>query len=272
MALLRRFANQSVSILALLFVVLPVALLISASFQTRAELFSVPPRLFPRTLHFENYVEVFADPVVIRSLLNSTIVSTSVVLLSLALGSLAAYSFVRLPFPAKNILFVAILLTQMLPSIAILIPLYLVMRRLGLISTYPGLILSYLPYTLPYTIWLLRSFFLSIPSDIEEQALLDGCTRISLIPRIVIPLSLNGFLSTGIFAFIGVWNEFMMASVLTNNATKTFPVRLTQFIGEETTSYEHMFAAAVVGLLPVVLMVILFRSRIVKGLSDGGVK
>jgi multiple sugar transport system permease protein len=134
------------------------------------------------------------------------------------------------------------------------------------------LIIAYTTFTLPYVIWLLRAFFTSIPAEIEEQGMIDGCSRLGAIIRIVLPLSMNGFLSVGIFAFIGAWNEFMMASILTNNITKTYPVRVAQFIGEETTAYEHMFAAAVIGILPVLLLVTIFQRRIVAGLTEGGIK
>jgi multiple sugar transport system permease protein len=228
--------------------------------------------LISSSFYLENYRQVLADPIVLRSLGNSALVSIAVTLIALTLGSAAAYSFVRLKVPAKNTLFLGILATQMLPSIAILIPLYMILRSLGLMYTYQGLILGSLAFSLPYVIWLLRSYFLSLPPEIEEQALIDGCSRIGAIVRIVIPLSMNGFLSTGIFVFIGAWNEFMMANILTNNATKTYPVRLAQFIGEETTSYEHMFAAAVIGVIPVIILILFFQPLIVRGLTEGGVK
>lgn len=268
----KRLRFSFLSVVAVLFVMLPIIWVFDASFQTRVELFAKPPTLIPSMLYLENYRQVLSDPVVLKSLLNSVLVSTAATLIALVLGSAAAYSFVRLKLPGKNHLFLAILATQMLPSIAILIPLYMILRQLGLMYTYQGLILGSLVFSLPYVIWLLRSYFLSLPPEIEEQALTDGCSRVGAIIRVVIPLSMNGFLSTGIFAFIGCWGEFMFASILTNNMTKTYPVRLAQFIGEETTSYEHMYAAGVLGILPVMILVVLFGRLIVRGLTEGGVK
>jgi multiple sugar transport system permease protein len=267
-----KIRRNLLTVVAILFVILPLVWVVDASFQRRMELFAKPPTLIPSSFYLENYRQVLSDPVVIKSLGNSLMVSMFATLVALILGSLAAYSFVRLPLKFKNQLFLLILGTQMLPSISLLIPLYLILRNLGLVSTYQGLIISYVTFTLPYVIWLLRSYFMSIPADIEEQAMVDGCSRLGAIRRIVLPLSMNGFLSTAIFSFIGAWNEFMMASILTNNATRTFPVRLAMFIGEETTSYEHMFSAAVIGIIPVIVVVILFQPLIVRGLTEGGVK
>lgn len=267
-----RLMTMVITVSAILFVVLPIVWVIDASFQTRIQLFSKPPTWIPTSLHLENYSGVLKDPVVLRSLLNSGLVSITTTLIALCLGSLAAYSFVRLKIPAKSAIFTSILATQMLPSVAVLIPIYMLLRRWGLVYTYQGLIIAYTTFTLPYVIWLLRAFFTSIPAEIEEQGMIDGCSRLGAIIRIVLPLSMNGFLSVGIFAFIGAWNEFMMASILTNNITKTYPVRVAQFIGEETTAYEHMFAAAVIGILPVLLLVTIFQRRIVAGLTEGGIK
>lgn len=259
-------------VVLLIYVVGPFLWVLNASFQTRVELFSQPPTWLPSSLYLKNYKEVLSDPSLLRSLRNSALLATLTTLAALAIGSLAAYAFARLKVPAKRTLFLGILGTQMLPGVAILIPLYVTMRKLGLIYTYQGLILSYLTFTLPYVIWLLRAYFLSIPVEIEDAARVDGCTRIGAIVRVVLPLSAPGFISTGIFAFIGNWNEFMLATIMTNDATKTFPVRIAQYVGEEWTAYEHMFSAAIIGTIPILILVILFQRYIVKGLTEGGVK
>lgn len=259
-------------VVLIVYVVGPFLWMVIASFETRTELFSRPPLLWPSSLYTKNYEKILSDSNLIHTLANSGLVSTFTAVISLLLGSLAAYAFARLKVPGRDKLFLLVLATQMMPGITILIPLYVTMRNLGLIYTYQGLIIAYLSFNLPYVIWLLRAFFVSIPPEIEEAARVDGCSRLGAIFRIILPLSAPGFISTGIFAFIGAWNEFLIASVMTNNVTKTFPVRLAQFIGEETTSYEDMFAAAVLGTIPVLILVIIFQRYIIRGITEGGVK
>ena len=269
---LQRIYVVVLSLVLLVFIIGPFGWVVNASFQRRVELFSRPPTWLPSSLYLENYKEVLQDPVLIRSLTNSFLVSSTTTLLALVIGSLAGYAFARFRFPAKNGLFLAILGSQMLPGVAILIPLYLTMQRLKLIYTYQGLILAYLTFSLPYVIWLLRAYFLSIPAEIEDAARVDGCTRIGALMRVVVPLSAPGFVSTGIFVFIGAWNEFMLATVLTNNKTKTMPVKLAQYIGEESTAYESMFVAAILATLPTLILVLIFQRYIIRGLTEGGIK
>jgi multiple sugar transport system permease protein len=259
-------------LIMIVYVVGPFVWMLLSSFETRAQLFSRPPTWFPTSLYLQNYRSILSDPTLMQTLRNSTVVATFTAVASLTLGSLAAYAFARMRMPGRNTIFVFILATQMLPGIAILVPLYITMRSLGLIFTYQGLVIAYLTFNLPYVIWLLRAFFVTIPLEIEEAARLDGCSRIGAILRVILPLSAPGFISTGIFAFVGAWNEFLIASVMTNNATKTFPVRMAQFIGEEATAFEHMFAAAVLGTIPVVILAMVFQRYIISGLTEGGVK
>jgi multiple sugar transport system permease protein len=270
--LLGRALLLIVWLVAAAYVTAPFLWMAISSFETRAQLFSRPPTWLPPTLLFDNYINILSDPTLLQSLSNSTLVASFTTVFALLLGSLAAYAFARLKVPGRDRLFVMVLASQMLPGIAILVPLYVTMRALGLIYTYQGLILAYLSFNLPYVIWLLRAFFVSIPPEIEEAARVDGCSRVGAIFRVVLPLSAPGFISTGIFAFIGAWNEFLIASVMTNNETKTFPVRMAQFIGEEWTAYEHMFAAAVLGTIPILILVLIFQRYIIRGLSEGAVK
>ena len=271
-AVLAWLLPRAAVLIMIVYVVGPFVWMLLSSFETRAQLFSRPPTWFPTSLYLQNYRSILSDPTLMQTLRNSTVVATFTAVASLTLGSLAAYAFARMRMPGRNTIFVFILGTQMLPGIAILVPLYITMRSLGLIFTYQGLVIAYLTFNLPYVIWLLRAFFVTIPLEIEEAARLDGCSRIGAILRVILPLSAPGFISTGIFAFVGAWNEFLIASVMTNNATKTFPVRMAQFIGEEATAFEHMFAAAVLGTIPVVILAMVFQRYIISGLTEGGVK
>lgn len=261
-----------VLLIFLVYLVGPFAWLVNASFQKRVELFSRPPTWIPSKLYLGNYKDVLSDKSLQRCLGNSLLVAASTTAMTLTVGSLAAYAFARLRFPGRKALFLSILATQMLPGVAVLIPLYVMMRKLHLIYTYWGLILGNLTFSLPYVIWLLRSYFISVPMEIEEAAWIDGCSRLRAIVSIVLPLSAPGFVSTAIFIFTGAWNEFMMASILTNDATKTFPVKLAQYMGEEATAFESMFASSLVGTIPILTLGVVFHRFIVKGLTEGGLK
>ena len=259
-------------VLMAFYVVAPFLWMLISSFEPRVLLFSQPPTWFPTSFYTKNYQVAFADPTLRLAMRNSLLVATFSTIIALVLGSLAAYAFARLRMRGRNLFFVLILATQMLPGIAILIPLYVTLRNLGLLFTYQGLILANLSFTLPYVIWLLRAYFATVPPDLEEAACVDGCTRLGAVFRVVLPISAPGFVSTGIFAFIGAWNEYLLASVMTNNATKTFPVRMAEFIGESGIQYENMFAAAVLGTIPVLLLAMVFQRYIVRGLTEGAIK
>lgn len=254
------------------YVMFPMVWLVVSTFKERVELFSKPPTLLPRTLQLREYVNLLHDPSFTLSVRNSLIVASATTLCTLAVGSLGAYAFARMQFPGRRQLYLTILATQMLPSITLVIPLFMLLRKLGLLYTFQGVILSYMAFTLPYVVWLLRAFFLSIPASIEEAARVDGCSRLSAIMKVVFPLSAPGLAATGIYAFVGAWNEFIFASIITNMATKTFPVRVAEFVGDRTIVYEAMFPAAVLGSLPVVILVLVFQRQVIQGLTEGGVK
>lgn len=254
------------------YVMFPMVWLVVSTFKERVELFSKPPTLLPRALQLREYVNLLHDPSFTLSVRNSLIVASATTLCTLAVGSLGAYAFARMQFPGRRQLYLTILATQMLPSITLVIPLFILLRKLGLLYTFQGVILSYMAFTLPYVVWLLRAFFLSIPASIEEAARVDGCSRLSAIMKVVFPLSAPGLAATGIYAFVGAWNEFIFASIITNMATKTFPVRVAEFVGDRTIVYEAMFPAAVLGSLPVVILVLVFQRQVIQGLTEGGVK
>lgn len=250
----------------------PFLWIIIASFEKRIELFSRPPGWFPKTLYLKNYIFVLSDPAFVNGFKNSAIVAIFTTCLALIIGSLCAYALVRLPIPGKNIVSTSILFSQMLPGVMLLIPLYIIMRSLGLLHTYTGLVLANLAFSVPYTIWWLKSFFLSLPLEVEEAAMVDGCGKLGVLFRIVLPESLPGFLSTGLFVFINTWSEYMLASMLTNNNTSTLIVKIARYVGEESTAYEHMFVAAVIAAIPIVILALIFNRYIIGGITEGGVK
>ena len=273
---LMRIGKKSWMILATIvvmaYLIFPVFWLLLSSFKLPVELFASPPTLFPHPFTWSNYVKVLTDVSFLQSLYNSFIVAAFTTVFSLIIGTLAGYVFARYRFRGKKVLLITILGTQMMPFVIILIPLFVIMRRMYLIDTYSGLILAYMTFSVPYAIWMLNAFFKTIPFELEEAAMVDGCTRLGAIRRILIPLSKPGVTSTGIFVLIGAWNHYLYATVLSESATRTFPVRMQNYMGQERVVYEHMYPAAILGSLPILLIVFLFQRHIISGLTSGGVK
>ncbi|RJX38967.1 carbohydrate ABC transporter permease [Paenibacillus pinisoli] len=261
-----------ISIALMIFILFPMLWLLLSSFKLPLDLFSNPPELWPSKWTFKYYIQLLQEKSFTSAMLNSLIVSGFTTAISLSIGALGAYAFARFQFPRKNAFFLTVLASQMLPHMALLIPLFMIMKLTGLLYTHQGLILTYISFSLPYVVWMFRSFIIAIPYEIEEAAKLDGCSRMQVIRKIVLPLSMGGLVTTGIFVFMGAWNEFLFASAMTNMNVKTLSVRMAEFIGEDRIAYEIMFPAGIVGSLPVLLLVLFFQKYIVRGLTEGGVK
>lgn len=253
-------------------VLFPFLWMLKSSFQPLKDLLATPPVWFPRSLYLENFREVLSDPSVLRALRNSFIVAGGSTLIATVTGLTAAYAFVRFRFAGRQTLFVIILLTQMVPGIALIIPLYMIMTRLDLLHTFAGLIITYVSFTLPYSIWLQRAFLTNVPWELEDQARVDGCSRASAMFRVVLPIIAPGVLTATIFAFLNAWNEFLFALVMSDPVTKTFPVRLSEYINEERIALESMFAAGIVATIPGLILIAIFGRYIVRGLTAGALK
>lgn len=261
-----------ITIVVMAYLVFPVFWLLISSFKMPVELFASPPTFFPKSFTWSNYTKVLGEMSFLLSLRNSFIVASFTTVISLMIGTLAGYVFARYKFVGKKFLLITILGTQMMPFVIILIPLFVIMRRLNLIDTYTGLILAYMTFSVPYAIWMLNAFFKTIPFELEEAAMVDGCTRLKAIWRILIPLSKPGVTSSGIFVLIGAWNHLLYATVLSESNTMTFPIRLQNYMGQERIVYEQMYPAAIIGSLPILIIVFIFQKHIIKGLTSGGVK
>jgi len=269
---MKKLITTLISISLIIYILFPFFWLVISSFKVPEELFQKPPTWFPEKGTIEYYVDIIKSEDFQTALLNSLIVASFSTIISLILGTIAAYAFARLKFRGKNMFFLTILCTQMLPQMALLIPLFVLMRTTGLLYTHTGLIFASVTFSLPYVVWMFRSFIVSVPYDIEEAARLDGCTKLEAIIKMVVPLSLPGFVTTGIFVFIGAWNEFLFASIMSNSDTKTLPVRIAEYIGEERVAYELMFPTGVLATIPVLILVLIFQRYIIQGLTDGSVK
>lgn len=244
------------------------------SLKSPAEIFAQPITLLPHELSFKNYHAVFnSGPPFHRYLINSAIIAGSSTTLCLIIGAFCAYALARLPVPHKNIILIALLAVAMFPQVALISPLFLIMRTLGLLNTHIGLILVYTAYGLPLTIWLLTHFFRDLPKEVEEAALIDGCTPAQVLYTIIAPLAFPGLFSAALLVFIYSWNEFIFALVFnTGMYMRTATVGISLFPGLYETPWGTIFAAATIVIIPLIILVFAFQRRIVSGLTAGAIK
>lgn len=251
----------------------PIVWLALSSVLEQRALIARPPDLSMVHLTFANFITVIGSAAALgRGMLNSLIVALFSTLASLALGAPAAYALARLSVPRAGAVAFLVLATQMLPSIAIAIPLFLVISRLGLIDNLLSLGVVYLSFNLPIVIWILRNFFLGIPDGLEKAAAIDGAGVIGTFWHIVLPISLPPLGAAAVFAFVEAWNEFFFALILTRQSAQTVPLVIAAFAGQYQTVFGQMMAAALISVVPVVLLAVLFRNWIVRGFADGMMK
>jgi len=245
---------------------------IVSSFTPEARLFEAPS-LVPRTLVLEHYRALFTERDFWIPIRNSLVVAGCTTLFCVSLGGLCAYALARLRFRGKAALLGLILAVSVFPQISIVSPLYLVLRSLHLINTFPGLILPYLTFAMPLTVWLLVGFFRQLPGELEEAAMVDGASRLRALWEIILPLALPGLATTAILTFVYSWNEFLFALSFTLGPERqTVPVAIALFRGQYQVPWGQILAAAVVATAPVALLVLAFQRRIVQGLTAGAVK
>ncbi|MQY69650.1 MAG: ABC transporter permease subunit [Firmicutes bacterium] len=267
-------------VLIFLFTIVPFCWLIISSISIKTELLSVPPHWIPKNPTLRSYKEILfggtrttrAARYFKQAVGNSIIVAGSATVLCLVIGSIASYSFTRLRFRGRHSLLLMILATQMIPAVAIIIPIYVVMMTLRLLDTHLGLFITYSSFVLPLTIWIMMGYFQTIPIDIEDAARIDGCSRLGTLVRIVLPLAAPGLAATGIFAFIVAWNEFFLALILTQAAAKTLPVLVSEFSTKFGADYVMMSTGGVLASLPPVILALTFQKYIIKGLTGGAIK
>ncbi len=263
------------------FIFAPIVWLFSASISTQVELFAVPPHWIPLHPTFQNYLDILfpnlAASAVPRtfavSLLNSLKIASAVTLICLVLGSITAYALVRITFKFNNPIQIGILGTRMIPEVSLIIPLFIFASNLQLINKPSILIIAYMSFALPYAIWMMAAFFQSVPIELEEAARLDGCSRLGILWRVVMPISSPGLISTAMFVFLVAWDEFFYALIFTSTlASKTVPVAIAEFVGRYAVNINGMMAGGIIAALPPVLLGLIFQRYIVSGMTAGAVK
>jgi trehalose/maltose transport system permease protein len=274
--LLAQIGFGALVVLIFFYTVFPFYWALISALKPEAELIRTPATFFPETISFANFEAVFRNDKFLRGLLNSAVVSVSVVLLALVIGSFAAYSLGRLKFRGKRWMLYLILSMTLFPAISILPGLFTVVNELGLYGNITSLMLSYLIFTLPFTIWVLTSFFKGLPGELEQAALVDGCTPFQTFYMILLPLVAPALVTTGLLAFIGAWNEYLFALTftLTQPAAQTVTVAITNFTGviARNEPFGEIMAASVIVTVPLIILVLIFQRRIVQGLTAGAVK
>ncbi|ELY92343.1 carbohydrate ABC transporter permease [Natrialba taiwanensis] len=279
----------------LLYALFPIYWMILSSFRTRAEITAAEPSILPFTL--DEAADVIRDPSVLLTLLeyenyltmwdrfpvfdyfvNSLVIASVTTVFALAVGCLGGYAFSRYRFPGKIGVGGALLGTQMIPGILILLPMFLLFvwiqetLAIPLIDTYHGIIFVYTTFTVPVAIWMLRGFFDSIPNAIEEAARVDGCSRFQALVRVVLPMAAPGIAATGMFVFLTAFNEVLFASVLARGDVTPFAIGIQSFETQTTAYWGEMMAASTVATAPILILFILFQKPIVEGLTEGSVK
>ncbi|MCX6089021.1 MAG: carbohydrate ABC transporter permease [Candidatus Atribacteria bacterium] len=271
----KRKVNILIYILAIVIVLIsifPIVWLFFTSFKPRVDIFAIPPIWLPK-INFENYVNEFTGGSSrLPYLYNSIKVALFSTLVTVIVGSLAAYGIAKFPVPGKKNWEFWILSVRMMPPVAVVIPLYMIMRSIKLLDTNTGLILAHVGFNLPFAIWMLTGFFRQIPKDIEEAALIDGCNWYQAMLRISLPLSTPGLATISIFTFMFSWNELLAALVLTGRSGKTLPVAISEYWSNTQIRWEAMAAVSVVYVIPIIIVTFVIQRYIVRGLTLGAVK
>jgi len=276
---IRRSGRVALILLLLLLYLLPLYWMISTSFKLQPEIFRLPPTLIPERPTLANYGSVLFGSMALSIpfltyFRNSLVVSLLTVAVTVLLATPASYAISRVRFAGRRALIYFVLISQMLPVVLTLIPLYRAFLRLKLLSTYPGLVLPYLMITLPFSIWMLKGYFDTIPRELDEAAKVDGCSKLQAMLRVVVPNVAPGLTATAIISFIASWDEFIIGlTIMDRNVMRTLPVGMIQtFVGQFTIRWGEMMAASVITTIPVVLIFVFLSRHLIGGLIAGAVK
>ena len=266
----RLITRYAVAVAVTLLFLFPVYWLFMIAFKTPEEIFHSPPVWYPAHIQFANFAVLFKDGDAV-TVGNSLLLAGCSTLISMFLGTLCAYSLARFKTGGEN-LAVWIISQRMIPPIAIVFPLFLLYVWFGWVDTYFGMILLYTAFNLPYVIWMMRGYIEDVPIDLEQSALVDGCTRWQVLLRVVFPMVRTGLFATAVFSFVFAWNDFIFALVMTRSAATTYPVQVTHYFGAQSNFWAKIAAMSVLGTLPVLVAVAALQKYLVRGISLGAVK
>jgi multiple sugar transport system permease protein len=256
-----------------LFAGLPVFWMVASSFKSNTQIFAYPPRLIDESFSLAAYIAVLTDPQKVRFFFNSYLVSGLVTISTLIVGILAGFSFSRYDFKFKRFLNLIIIGVQSVPPITLMIPYFGLIVALKLYNTYWALILTYMVFTLPYAIIMMTGYFNTLPRDLDEAVMIDGGSSSVILWKILVPISLPGIVSVGVYTFMLAWNEFLFALTLTRtNDMRTVPIGIQLLMGQHSFEWNQMMAMSVLGCLPVLLLFLFFQRYFMAGMTAGSVK
>lgn len=251
----------------------PVFWMAASSFKSNSEIFAYPPKIITKSFSFHAYSTILSDPVKVRFFTNSYVVALSVCLLTLIVAILAAYAFSRFEFPFKKAINIIIVSVQAVPPITLLIPFFGLMVALHLYNTYAALILTYMVFTLPYAIIMMTGYFNTLPKELDEAVKLDGGSALTALRRVLVPISVPGIVSVGIYTFMLSWNEYLFALTLTRtDDMRTVPIGIQLLMGQHSYQWNEMMAMSILGSVPVLLLFLFFQRYFIGGLTAGSVK
>jgi multiple sugar transport system permease protein len=262
--------RYSLATLLVIIFVFPVYWLFIISFKTPDEIFAFPPVWYPKSIQFANYGVLFKDGDA-ETVWNSLVIATVSTFFAMLIGTLAAYSLARFKTGGEN-LAVWIISQRMMPPVAIVFPIFLLYVFFGWVDSLFGIILLYTAFNLPYVIWMMRGYIEDIPLELEESALVDGCTRWEVLWKVVLPMARSGLFATAVFTFVFAWNEFLFALVLTRTEVVTYTVQVTHYFGGQSNFWAKIAAMSVLGTIPVFIAVATMQRFLVRGISMGAVK
>ena len=271
----RSFFRYLVIILITLAIIFPIIWLVSTSFKNPVDIFAIPPIFIPSNPSVDHYATLFFEAEILKYILNSLIVASVTTLVSLFAGTLAAYSLARFRFPFNLNYHLSfwVLSTRMFPPIVTIIPLFALMRFFNLVNTRMGLILAYAAFNLPFVVWMMRGFFMEIPKELEEAAMVDGDSRMSAFRRIILPVAKPGLVATAVFTMILSWNEFLFALILSQTrAAATLPIGIASTVTQYEIKWGQMSAAGVIAVVPVLIFAFIVQRHLVRGMSFGAIK
>jgi len=259
--------------LGLVFMLTPIIWLLSTSLKARSEMFTFPLRLIPQEFVWENYIKIWHVIPFATYLKNSVVIAFYTTLVALGFSSLAAYSLSRFKFKRRNSFLRLMLFSQMFPSVLLIIPMFIYIKAMGLLGTFTGLMITYLTFVVPFSTWALTNFFDSIPIDLEEAAMIDGCTRMGAMVRVVLPVATPGLLAVSTYCFLTSWNEFVFAMVFMGDQNRwTLPVGLAALTSQYALDWGLLTAGGIISLVPAIVIMLFLQRYLIAGLMAGAIK